>query len=593
LYFSSSNIYSLKKVLSHTFLVALSVIPSFCIGASAEDIAKEEFLRQEERERLLREQQEQTPDVILKPPVPIKEVGKLPLSEYPCFKIKQIILVGDNAKKFRWALNAANKTEAGKKDPAINRCLGTKGINLVMRRIQNAIIKRGYVTTRIIAEPQALSQEILKLTVIPGRISDIRFISKPQAYYGTIWNAVPVNKGAILNLRDVEQALENFKRLPTAETDIQIVPAIPTDNKPEVYPGESDLVINRKQRFPFRLGLAADDSGTRATGKYLGNLTLSCYGWMLLNDLFYYNYNHDIGDGNPEAFGTNTHTFHYSVPYGYWLLGFTHSNGNYYQTAAGRIVDTIYKGKSQSSELRLSRIIYRDTVRKIKLWLSGWSRNYRNFYTLKFKTGAEQTGEMPNRLRMAGWEVGINHREFIGPSVFDINVSYKQGTGALNELKVSNERGSSRPQIILANAQLNIPFALGKQRLRYIAECRTQWNQTPLIQQDRFSIGGRNTVRGFDGERLLAAERGWLIRNDLGFALGNTKQELYVGIDHGEINGRGSEDWEDPRLTGGVIGLRGSILWFTYDVFAGLPLIKPQGFNTASKLAGFSVNFSV
>ncbi|EKD45567.1 MAG: hypothetical protein ACD_69C00229G0005 [uncultured bacterium] len=570
------------------------IIPVVCSSAQTltpqENAANQaEFLRQQEREQLLREQQEQTPDVMsLQPSALIKDIGRLPIQESPCFKIKQIILVGDNAKRFQWALSAANRTEDGKKDPAINRCLGTKGINLVMRRIQNAIIKRGYITTRILAKPQDLSQGTLKLTVIPGLIHDIRFLTKAQAYYGTIWNAVPASQGDLLNLRDIEQALENFKRLPTVEADIQIVPAVAKDNKSKVKPGESDLVISRKPKFPLRLSLSADDSGARATGKYLGNVTLSCDGWALLNDLFYYNYNHDIGDGNPASSGTGGHTVHYSVPYGYWLLGFTHSSNRYHQTVVGFPQNYIYSGESQNDELRLSKIIYRDAVRKIKLWLSGWRRNYRNF---------NDDVEIINQHKlMAGWELGINHREFIRSSTLDLSLHYKQGTGAMGALRAPGEEngeGTSRPQIIIANVQFNLPFAVGKQQVRYTGEWRAQWNQTPLVPQDRFGIGGRYTVRGFDGEVLLSADRGWLIRNDLSFALRNTRQELYVGIDHGQVGGQSSESLIGTRLTGGVIGLRGSFLWFTYDVFASAPLAKPSGFKTSSKLAGFNLNFSV
>ncbi len=46
----------------------------------------------------------------------------------------------------------------------------------------------------------------------------------------------------------------------------------------------------------------------------------------------------------------------------------------------------------------------------------------------------------------------------------------------------------------------------------------------PLITQDRFSIGGRYTVRGFDGETTLIGERGWLLRNDLGLSLEAAKK---------------------------------------------------------------------
>ena len=43
---------------------------------------------------------------------------------------------------------------------------------MVMARIQNAIIARGFVTTRILARPQDLKTGTLVLTV-PGRIRDI------------------------------------------------------------------------------------------------------------------------------------------------------------------------------------------------------------------------------------------------------------------------------------------------------------------------------------------------------------------------------------------------------------------------------------
>lgn len=63
--------------------------------------------------------------------------------------------------------------------------------------MQNAIVARGYVTTRELAAPQDLKQGTLALTLIPGRIRAIRFTedSSPRA---TKWNAVPAAPGDIL-----------------------------------------------------------------------------------------------------------------------------------------------------------------------------------------------------------------------------------------------------------------------------------------------------------------------------------------------------------------------------------------------------------
>ena len=48
-------------------------------------------------------------------------------------------------------------------------------------------------------------------------------------------------------------------------------------------------------------------------------------------------------------------------------------------------------------------------------------------------------------------------------------------------------------------------FAVAGSRFDYQGSWRAQWNRTVLIAQDRFAIGGRYTVRGFDGESAMQA----------------------------------------------------------------------------------------
>ena len=134
------------------------------------------------------------------------------------------------------------------------------------------------------------------------------------------------------------------------------------------------------------------------------------------------------------------------------------------------------------------------------------------------------------RRRTGGWELGLNHREYLGASTLDMNLAYRRGTGAFRAMPAPEEdfgEGTSRMQVITADAQWLIPFQLGAQRPLYRQLAR-QWNRTPLAPQDRFSIGGRYTVRGFDGELTLMGERGWVLRNEIGLPVG-AGQELYAG----------------------------------------------------------------
>jgi len=547
--------------------------------------AVSEEQRQLERERVLREQQESQPDVSLEAPAPAAdgaESARLPVDESPCFAIKRIELVGDSAERFQWALRAADPQD----DPASGRCLGSSAINLTMKRVQNAIIARGYVTTRVLAAPQDLNSGTLQLSLVPGRIHAIRFAdgASPRA---TLWNALPAQPGDLLNLRDLEQGLENYKRMPTVDAEIKIVPAQGAAAKP----GESDVVIGwQEAAMPFRVTLTADDSGSKATGKYQAGVTVSSNNLLTLNDMFYANFSHDLGGGNAGGKGSQSYTLHYDIPYGYWLLGVTTSNFRYHQTLATVYQPISFSGDSSSTEIKLSRLLWRDASSKTSAYFSGWTRSSNNFIE-----GIEIESQ---HRAMAGWEAGVSHRHFIGAATVDASLGYRRGTGAFGAEPSPEEKlgigqlGSSRPEIVSASAQFNLPFKLSSQNLRYNLTWRGQWNDTPLVPQDRFAIGGRYTVRGFDGEVYLSGERGWLVRNDLSLALGGSGQEVFTGLDYGQVGGYSTQYLLGTELAGYVVGLRGRYLGMGYELFAGQPLKKPQGFETAHINTGFNLNWT-
>lgn len=542
--------------------------------ALAADSPEQELLRQQERERELRRAQEPTPDVRLPRVTEAADSGRISELESPCFTISRIMLAGEASEHFRFALASVAEGD----ESVLGHCLGMQGINAVLTRVQNAVVAKGYVTTRILAAPQNLASGELTLTVIPGRIHAIRF-SPDSSPRGKQWNALPASPGDLLNVRGIEQGLENFKRVPTAEADIQVEPA----DGPGAKPGESDLVIRYLQAFPMRVTLTADDGGSKATGKYQGGATLSLDNLLTLNDLFYASFSNDVDGGYSREGGTRGYTAHYSLPLGYWLLGFTASEYRYHQTVAGASQTYVYSGESQNSEIKLSRVVYRDASRKVTASLRSYLKTSKNFI--------DDTEIEVQRRRMAGWEAGVAHREFMGAATLDLDLAYRRGTGAFDAMPAPEEafgEGTARPKIVTADAVFNIPFKLGAQPLRYSGAWRAQWNRTPLVPQDRFSIGGRYTVRGFDGETTFSAERGWLVRNDLGLTLGGSGQELYFGLDYGRVGGTSSELLIGRHLAGAVLGLRGGYKGVQYDVFSGGPVDKPGRFEAGNAL-GFNL----
>ncbi|ORF41406.1 ShlB/FhaC/HecB family hemolysin secretion/activation protein [Snodgrassella alvi] len=560
--------------------------------ANPADIEQQQIIREQQRLKQFQEKMQPEVNVRLQPPQIEGTVNGLPQDEKPCFAIRSIKLNGDQAQRFQFALNKA--IYQSKFKPGL--CLGSNGINYIMTLAQNAVIDRGYTTTRILASPQDLSSGELVLTVIPGRIHEIRynFDNADQTHVNRIrriQNEFPARSGDILNLRNLEQGLENLKRVPTAEADIQIVPA--------EAPNESDVVVSWSQRkVPVRISFNADDSGSHATGRYQGGVTLSVDNPLGLSDLFYVNYNHDLGskdstvdiDGNRTGSGTHGYSLHYSVPVGNWLIAFNQNYYRYHQAIAGYNQNYDYNGSSENTDLGITRMIYRNSHRKIDVSARIWRRKSHNYI--------DDAEIEVQRRHTAGWAIGLNHQEYLGNAVLNLSAGYKRGTGADHSLRAAEEEfgeGTSRMEIITLDASLMKPFRVGKYNFSYDTSFHGQWNKTPLITQDQVSIGGRYTVRGFDGELTLMGEQGWYWNNNLNWQY-LPGHQVYAGIDVGHITGRTSEMQLGKTLAGTVLGFKGQIKaggsWY-YDVFMGKPIYKPQHFRTDRTTFGFNLNYSL
>lgn len=130
--------------------------------------------------------------------------------------------------------------------------------------------------------------------------------------------------------------------------------------------------------------------------------------------------------------------------------------------------------------------------------------------------------------------------------------------------------------------------------MRYYTSFRGQWSTSPLTPQERLAIAGRYTVRGFDGEQMLSGEKGFIWRNELGWNVLSKGHEVYLAADYGRVDGPGTSNLVGHQLAGAALGVRGAILnHVSYDIFGGVPLMKPDNFHTSGATTGFSINFDI
>ena len=107
-----------------------------------------------------------------------------------------------------------------------------------------------------------------------------------------------------------------------------------------------------------------------------------------------------------------------------------------------------------------------------------------------------------------------------------------------------------------------------------------------LYGTDMISMGNRYTVRGFDGEVTLMGTDGWYLRNEFATRFPKQKLELYLGFDVGAVYGAGADLYNGHTIVGTAFGVRGMINDLSYDVFAAMPIRKPDGFHTAKVTGG-------
>lgn len=552
--------------------------------------------RQEAQRRALIPQ----PDIRLETPA-VQPTGRL-VDESPCFLIHVVqwqyapradtaVSATPVADWLPWLDTALAGDQAD--DAPTGRCIGVAGVRTLQERAQNALLHNGYITSRVLAPPQDLSSGVLRLSILPGRIHAVR-LAQPQTPRATLRNALPLQAGQILYLPDIEQGLENLKRVPTADADIRIEPATANSSDLAVSAlAQSDVVVDYRQRFPLRLNLGIDNSGTRQTGKYQATATLFYDNALTLNDVFYLSVGHDLGSsgsasayGGSSGYGTHNYAMHYEVPLGYWLLSVSGNQYRYHQTLAGATIPIVYSGVSAGKEVNLTRVLQRDARGKTTLGLKAWQRSASN--------AINGTDVGVQRRVQAGWELSGERQQFLGNTSVSARLAYRKGTGAFGSLPAPEElfgEGTSRMGLVKADVALNMPLNWGTHSLRWNSVWRAQHNTTRLTPLDLFSIGGRYTVRGFDGERQLAAERGWLWRNDLSLALGQSRQELYLGLDYGQVGGPSAVNLLGRHLAGAVIGMRGAYAGVQYDLAAGSPLSKPQYFVTPRTTVSFNLNW--
>ena len=536
--------------------------------STAADAAAQGLLRQEQRQQQTQSLVPPGPDELHSAAPASTALGALP-PESPCFVISTIRFTGVRSERLSWLMRDLH--------PVFGQCVGVKGLARIASALDAHLIALGYATSRVSFPPQDLQDGALTIRLDVGTVAALRLENaqgKPDTAWGTWRNAFPTGEGDILNIRDLEQGIEQMDRLRSQAVHTQILPGSQSN---------SSVVIIQRLEAPFvdRIhgGFTLDNSGNRLLGRPELSAALSLDNPLGLNDILALTANSNVE--NPSSrHRSQSAGINYSVPWGYSLLSLSAQTLRYAQMVQGTTAQFLSSGRARTQQLRLDATIWRTASTKIGAFSALMARQSNSYLddvelvvqrrnTVNLDAGLNVSMALPAGGRLGGF---IDYRR--GLATF----------GAQQDLPMATDGGLTvRPRVTSASLSWVQPFRAGGGLWQYALSLRGQTTPDTLVTEDMFSIGDRSTVRGFDGNTVLLAENGYTVRNDLSRQIDlvpGWATAAYVGLDLGRVWGPSAANLIGTRLAGTAVGLKGQHGHLQLDVALATPLLRPAGFQT-------------
>ncbi|MGG8023891.1 ShlB/FhaC/HecB family hemolysin secretion/activation protein [Klebsiella aerogenes] len=490
-----------------------------------------------------------------------KEIDSTFPQETPCFQIDEVVL-GKDFLDDR-GLNKIKKQVAGK-------CLGMNGLKKAAVLFQDYYINAGYITTRVEIPSQDLLTKKLNLTVMPGKISEIIIVDNDISKW-----VLPFSEGDILNIRDVEQGLENIQRTPDVDVKINIVPGQKN--------GTSNLVINTQRKTTWSVRASYNNYGDDSTGNQLIGGVGYLYNATRLSDLFYL-----AGTGSQTG-GYKNASAYYSVPFGYTDLSLFYSKSKSTQGIDVGAYTFDYVGETEYFSLKSNHMLYRNVNSKLSASAELIRRKYD--YTLGGTELLLQKRDMGN-IRL-----GLNYKRNFTGAALDSTLTWQRFTKAFGGTDTPDMRTgtvSKKSQIVNLNVNYVKWLTMLPVNAYYELNFGAQYSPDNLTLQDQFTIGDRWSVRGFQNSDGIYGNKGFFIQNTLNVVTGFDGLTPYVGTDYGQIIGTlPSQDLSGKKIIGGILGVKGVIKAVEYDASLSAPLLYPDDLDVDKYKLNFNFAYQI
>ena len=302
-----------------------------------------------------------------------------------------------------------------------------------------------------------------------------------------------------LNLRELEQLVEQLNRLPSRQAQLELVPGEQV--------GGSRVQLQGQRSKPWRVSLARHNDGQLSTGEQQWGLGLDWDSPLGLADQLSLRAGRDaVSDSFRHS---HNQSLNYSLPYGWWTFNYSYSQ-SYYRTeseANGFAFDQ--DGDSKTHALRAERVLHRDSLSKTAASIGVSHLRSNNFILGNLIDVSSQ--------RLSEAQFGFNHGRRIGSAFVNADLGWQHGTGAFDAQRSGNPQGGqpvaryNKYSLTLSYLQ---PFQLWGESFSFDSLANGQRSEDVLFSPQRTSLGGQSSIRGYK-DQTLSGDSGGYWRNDL------------------------------------------------------------------------------
>ncbi|WP_095109569.1 ShlB/FhaC/HecB family hemolysin secretion/activation protein [Pseudomonas sp. Irchel 3E20] len=451
---------------------------------------RQQQLLQEQQKRL--DELQQLPGKTLPTPVPEKT------DDERCFQINAIELDGAQH------LDANARAQLLK--PYQDQCLSVGQINALLKAVTHHYLERGFVTTRAYLPQQDLAGGVLKIVVVEGRLEglDSSALASPRELAMTF----PGKTGELLNLRELEQLVDQLSRLPSRQAQLELAPGEQV--------GGSRIGLKGERSKPWHASATRHNDGDRSTGQQQMGVGLDWDSPLGLADQLSLRAGQDAVSDHWRH--SDNQSLYYSVPYGWWTFNYAYSQSYYRTRSELQGMDFGFDGTSKNHALRAERVLHRDDVSKTAMTLGLSNLRTRNYFEDDL-IGISST-------RITETQLSFNHGRRIGTAFVNLDAGWQQGIGALDAQRDSSHH---EPQSRYNKYSLTLsylqPFQLWGENFSFDSLATGQRSEDELFSAQRISLGGVSSVRGFQ-DQTLSGDSGGYWRNQLRWRRAVTWQPL-------------------------------------------------------------------